>query len=445
MARTKRNLSASEELHRWRDGLDQALSPKKGSVGRRIARSLATVLALVGIVFAGAVAWFYKDIEAMLTKISVRVEEAAGSSVNVLVIGSDSRDGLSGEDASRFGDAGGKRADTIMLVQVNPGEPRASILHFPRDLWVEKHDGRKGKINSSYNDGPQGVIDTVQGLTGIPVNHYVEVNISGFRNMVDAIGGVDICLENRIYDSKLNFSLPAGTSTLNGEQALSFVRARQATPDGDFGRIRRQQQFLRSVVSKVGSPSTLANPARVKSLAEAFASNVTVDETFNINDMIRIAADVKRIGLDNIQTFSVPGDTGRAGNQSVVLMDTREAYRIFDAFRQQTNPSQALWPHVTVIDGTGAGIGQRIADELKNHGIIIDGVAPARELQQNTVVSAPSSLSGDADKVFRAISGGRRANGGDTITLTLGADFGGVKPIEAPPAAPGTEPLKGAC
>ena len=289
---------------------------------------------------------YWRVIGGILTRTDVNLDPAAGQALNVLLVGSDSREGLDDPiDVERFGDVGGKRADTIILAQLVPSQQRGVLLHFPRDLYVTVHrpGGQfQSKINASYGYGPQSVIDTVGALTQMPINHYMEVDIRGFRGMVDAIGGIDITNETALYDSKLNFRLPAGTSHLDGNQALSFVRARHATPDGDFGRIRRQQQFLRAVMGKVGKPSVLGNPIHVNQLAHAFAKNVKVDQFFQLDDLVRFALSVRRVGPDQLETFSVPGDVSSIGGQSVVQMDVAAAEPLFQALRNVDDPAKVV-------------------------------------------------------------------------------------------------------
>lgn len=306
---------------------------------------------MIVAVSAGAGAYFWREIGGLFTRVDLRLDPAGGGALNVLLIGSDTRDNVNDpEDVRMFGRVGGKRADTIILAQVVPSQGRGVLVSFPRDLWVTipgeegSHQTHRGKINSAYNFGPQSVIDTVQQLTGVPINHYLEIDLKGFRNMVNEVGGVEVCLEESLYDSQLNFRLPEGVTELSGNQALSFVRARYATPDGDFGRIKRQQQFLKAVTRKVGSPSVLGNPLTVKRLAEAFARNVTVDNFFQLDDMVSFALNVKRIGPEQLQTYQVPGRIGRGGAQSVVLMNEAEAEVIFGALRDVVDPEQRLHP-----------------------------------------------------------------------------------------------------
>ncbi len=331
-----------EEIRRWREGLDRALRvPKKK---RKPLRFIA--IGLVLVVIAGTVGGYlyWKVIGGLFTRTSVELAQSGGKALNVLLVGSDTREGLTDPlDVERFGSVGGKRADTIILAQLVPGEQRGVLVSFPRDLYVTVHNAgttRQAKINSAYGYGPQSVIDTVGSLTGMPINHYMEVNINGFRGMVDAVGGIDVTNATSLYDSKLNFRLPSGRSHLDGNQALSFVRARYATPNGDFGRIKRQQQFLKAVMSKVGNVQTLSNPRKVNNLARAFAKNVTVDQFFQLDDLVKFALSVRR--TPSLETFSVPGSIGSAGGASVVLMDTTKAEPLFQALRDVEDPLKVV-------------------------------------------------------------------------------------------------------
>lgn len=309
------------------------------------------MLSLVFLMIAGVAgaAYMWAEVERLLTREEVVLDPAGGGALNVLLIGSDSRKaGMDPEDVERFGEVGGNRADTIILAHVIPSERRGILLHFPRDLWVtvpgdgEGRSSQQAKINSAYQHGPQAMISTVQSLTGLPINHYMEVDFLGFRSIVDAIGGIDVCLEEEFYDSTLQFRLPEGVSRLDGNAALSYVRSRTAT--GDFGRIERQQQFLQAVVRKVGRPSVLGNPVRVNQLSRAFASNVTVDQHFRIDEMARFALQIRRVGPEHLDTYTVPGRIGSRGSQSVVLMDEQEAGALFDALRENRDPAETPAP-----------------------------------------------------------------------------------------------------
>jgi LCP family protein required for cell wall assembly len=338
-------VTQGEELRHWREGLDAAL---RAPIRRR--RPLKVLaLSLVLLVVAGTAGAFayWRVIGGLFDRTNVNLAPASGKALNIILVGSDSREGLTTpEDVERFGEVGGKRSDTIILAQLIPREQRGVLVSFPRDLYIPIHEGERqywGKINSAYGSGPQTLIDTVGALTGVPINHYMEIDIRGFRAMVDAIGGIDITQDVPLYDSKLNFRLPKGTSHLDGNSALSFVRARHATPGGDFDRIKRQQQFLRVVMSKVGRPSVLGNPVRVNQLARAFAANVKVDQYFQLDDLVRFALSVRRVGQDQLETYSVPGTCcGRVNGESIVRYDEAQAAPLFQALRDAEDPHKTV-------------------------------------------------------------------------------------------------------
>jgi len=341
LARTKssRYVTEGEELLRWREGLDHALrAPKRKRRPLRVVAFSLVLLIVVGIV-AGYSYW--RVIGGLFNRTSVTLTPGANGALNFLLVGSDSRDPVTDPaDVSRFGAVGGKRTDTIILAQVVPGQRRGVLLSIPRDLWVTIHGGGRqfqGKINSAYQYGPQAIVDTVSSLTGVPINHYMEIDIRGFRNMVDAIGGIDVHMDQPLYDSMLNFRLPAGTVHMDGNTALSFVRSRH-TARGDFDRIARQQTFIRAVMSKVGKPTVLGNPIRVNNLARAFAKNVTVDQYFQLDDLIKFALSIRKVGQNQLRTLSIPGHSARVSGQSVVLMNTQEAQPLFAALRDVTAP-----------------------------------------------------------------------------------------------------------
>ena len=195
---------------------------------------------------------------------NARPSKASTAALNILVVGSDQRDGNAGE-----------RTDTIMLVHLSAKRNDAAVISFPRDSLVQlpacrSQEGRpgqrrhRGMINASFNFGGIGCTwKTIETLTGIHIDHFVKVDFTGFKEMVDAIGGVDLCIPEPIRDKYVQLDLPAGWQTLQGEQALGYVRARYSLGDGsDIGRIQRQQNFIAAMAKKAISAETLTNPFR---------------------------------------------------------------------------------------------------------------------------------------------------------------------------------------
>jgi LCP family protein required for cell wall assembly len=343
--RTRRTLTEADELRRWRHGLETALHapPRKR---RRIVRGISIALAFLIVVGVAGGYYYWHTITGLFQRTNLNLTAAAGGAMNVLIVGSDSRQGLNDpEDYRLFGSPAGRRSDTLILAQIIPSQQRGVLISIPRDLWVTVHHGTSsfdGKINSAYGYGPQAVIDTVYALTGIPINHYIDVNFSGFQRLVNALGGIDICNQQSFYDSVIGFGLSAGPHHLNGLQALQYVRTRHATADGDFGRIKRQQEFLRAVMAKVGRPSVLGNPLTVNHLASAFAQNVTVDQYFKLPDLVRLALSLRRVGQNQLETYTVAGHVGYAEGQSVVFLNSAQADPLFGALRQGKDPATVL-------------------------------------------------------------------------------------------------------
>jgi LCP family protein required for cell wall assembly len=205
---------------------------------------------------------------------------------NFLILGSDSRKGLTPEEIAAYGsdahNGGVNRSDTIIVVHTNPDTNEATILHFPRDLWVNIPGQGWGKINSAFEGGlngggPDRVARTVRRITGLQMNHMLYVNLAGFQHVVDAIGGVPMCVDRPLYDELAGLDIPkAGCYTFDGRTALSYVRARHLPGDciPDFARIGRQQQFLRAVLNKILSPGQLWH---ITSSVPAIAGNLWVD------------------------------------------------------------------------------------------------------------------------------------------------------------------------
>ncbi len=189
-----------------------------------------------------------------------------------LIVGSDKRQ----EEAVNDGTEG-ERADTIMLLQV-PESGTPALVSLPRDSYVEIPDYGYSKINSSYSlGGPELLVQTVENLSGMTVDHYLEVSMFGVQDLVEAVGGVNLCLDYDVQDELSGLTWQAGCHDVDGATALAFSRMRYADPMGDIGRTMRQRQVVGKVIDKAASPATLINPMRQYSLVGKAASNLTTD------------------------------------------------------------------------------------------------------------------------------------------------------------------------
>lgn len=264
---------------------------------------------------------------------------------NVLLVGTDSRAGLTDDDLLLLGteaEAGTGLTDTIMLVQLDADEDRASVLSFPRDLWVERCDGSDGRINGAYNqgeeegegEGPRCLVETIEDFTGIAVDHYVQVDFQGFIAAVDELGGVSFYLDEPLVDEYAGLDVPAGCVTFDGAEALAFVRARHLGNPPDIGRIARQQRFMREMLDEVTSAETLRNPAQLLGFVRAMSNSITTDRGLDsARDRATLAWNLRELSNDGIDTHVVPAYEDEIGDASVLVPIDDEAEPLFAQFR----------------------------------------------------------------------------------------------------------------
>ena len=360
--------------------------------------------------------------------------------VNVLVVGDDSREGLTQTQISAFGtgQAEGNRTDSVMLLQLEVnGEGRAAALSFPRDLRVKRCDGSVGRINAAFTigaesegDGPSCLVETVNDLTGIPIHHYVEVSFAGFVQVVDAIGGVGLYLDQPIADEKAHIDLPAGCVRLTGADALGFVRARHV--DNDFGRIARQQRFVKETLREATSLGVLGNPQKLVRLVEAAAGAVRTDEHLGIPQMRDLAEGMRAASADKLQVHTVPSTDERVGRAWYVVELPEQAKQLYRSFRNGTvlegtpEQTEAPTPPVDVRNGSGTkGVAAAAAELLRARGIPVGEVGNAAEdgLVQSRVLYPPH-LEKAAAKIASLLGGADLAVGeaSDGLVVELGSD-----------------------
>lgn len=287
------------------------------------------VLLLIGLV--AAVFHFDNSLvrKAALSEYSGRVGDTPGT--NWLLVGSDSRTGLSSDQESTLstgGDSGPGRTDTIILVHVPAGGGRTEMISLPRDSYVEIPGHGRDKLNASFAFGGAPLLSqTVETATGVHIDHYAEIGFAGFAGMVDALGGIDVCVPKAMNDPKAGVNLAAGCQTLDGPKALGFVRSR-ATALADIDRMNNQRLFLAALLKKATSASTWANPFALWSLASNTSKSLTVDNHDHIWDLAELAWALHA----NTLTTTVPvggfEDTD-AGN--VLLWAKPGAGQMFDA------------------------------------------------------------------------------------------------------------------
>jgi LCP family protein required for cell wall assembly len=274
-----------------------------------------------------------------------------GRGLNILLIGTDSRDGLSAAERDRYhvGDASCRCADAILLLHLEETGDRATVVSLPRDSYAElpahdfvagagRHDAHPEKLNAALSHGgPSLMVRTVEELTGLHVDHYLEVSFTGFMRAVDEIGGVRVCTARPLRDSYSGLDLPAGASTLDGATALAYVRARHVDGSSDFDRMARHQRFLAAFLDQAVTGGVLLNPAKVGGMAGALLDSVRADPGFGAEQMLELAGTLRHFATSGARFTSVPvADTARhvPGLGSTVLWDRAEADRLFAALRE---------------------------------------------------------------------------------------------------------------
>ncbi|MEU3099446.1 LCP family protein [Streptomyces sp. NPDC006967] len=317
---------------------------------RRWARAIAVVAAVV-LVAAAAAGWaVYMKLNGNITP-----DEAAAAELerfekdrptalvkgaqNILVIGSDSRHG---DENGRYGrDPGTERSDTAILLHLSAGRSSATAVSIPRDLMVHvpgcrRPDGSRSApmftaFNSAFELGGSAcTVRTVEKLTDIRVDHHVVVDFEGFKDMVDAVDGVEVCLREPIDDKDAKLTLAAGQVTLTGEQALGYVRARKTLGDGsDTGRMERQQRFLGALVSKVLGTDVLLNPVKLYPVLDAATSSLTTDpELASLRGLYELVRGLREIPTEDVQFLTVPREpyTGNANRDQLARPAAEELF-----------------------------------------------------------------------------------------------------------------------
>jgi LCP family protein required for cell wall assembly len=258
---------------------------------------------------------------------------AAGRGTTWLLVGSDSRQGLTEEQQAELttgGDIGNGRTDTILLVHV-PGfgsDTATTMVSIPRDSYVEIPGYGEDKINAAFALGGASLLaQTVEQATGMRLDHYAEIGFDGFAVMVEAVGGVTMCPKEPISDPLAGIELPAGCQKLDGRSALGFVRTR-ATPRADLDRMTNQREFMSALMHRSVSPAVLLNPLRWYPMAAAAAAAVTVDDGAHVWDLARLAWALH----GTVTTTTVPiGEFTGGDSGSVVVWDDDAASRLFAA------------------------------------------------------------------------------------------------------------------
>jgi polyisoprenyl-teichoic acid--peptidoglycan teichoic acid transferase len=380
-------------------------------------------------------------------------ESASGRPFNLLVVGSDSREGLDDADGSSYGNVGGQRNDTTLVVRVEPDRKRVSMLSIPRDLVVPIAGAGENRINAAFTGGPGQLVKTIEQNFGIPIHHYVLVDFDGFRAIVDALGGIDVRFPYPSRDVKSGLDIrEAGCHHLSGVRALALARSRffayqvdgvwRSDPLADLGRIRRQQAFLQSL-TKAALDKGLANPVRANAFVGSLVHEVTKDSGLRVSDVIRTGAAFRSLSPSKLATYTLPATVASDHPLGdVLLLKQPDTGTVVDRFLGRapapTDTPGAAVPantQVTVLNALGTnGLAATTATKLRQSGyrIATVGNAPAADLARSQISYAPGRLA-DAKALASTLVGGASlledpSLTASQLTLMLGPGFTGIRP-----------------
>jgi LCP family protein required for cell wall assembly len=456
----------------------RTVGPRRNKRPRWV-RTLGWVGAVLGMLLlaaGGLGAYQYKKLSGNITRVdalapgdkSIRDAAKQLDAENYLLIGSDTRSGANGE----YGTVSGARSDTTILAHLSPKRDKAVLISFPRDSWVslpacEKTGGgtapaHDGQFNEAFTiGGPACTVLAVQKLTGIKINHYVQVDFTGFKTMVDALNGVSICSTTPLRDDESGLRLPAGTSLLKGEQALAYVRARYGIGDGsDLGRIQRQQRFLGAMVRSATSTKLLVNPVALTKFLGAATKSLTLDRQTSFGDLKQLASqlhglDPKRVSFLTAPiadpAYTPPGFPAPAAGQggSRVLLDDVAGRALYDSIisdkphtpKPAGKPSGAPRPNVLtvapqeaqvrVLNGVGVGgLGRKVSGDLRSVGFPTVEPTNGPATATTTVRYGPDQKAA-ALTLAAAVPGAvLRPDASTSLDLVVGSNYTGVKTVK---------------
>ncbi len=362
----------------------------------------------------------------------------ASEPVTFLMIGSDTREGL--DSLQNFGESAGARGDVIMLLKVYPETGNAQILSLPRDLLVEIPGHGPDRLNAAYAyGGAPLMVRTVRQVTGLPINHYVEIDFVGFQALVDELGGVYLDFPHPARDRNSGLSVEAGNQLLSGDQALAFARSRhyEELHDGDwepikaddFGRTERQQELILAILSRLKRPSSLTEAGAI---VASFAQHLTVDSALAQSSLVQLAFNMRGLNGSTMQTATLPGFIDNYEDMSIVRMEHPEGDDLIVAFANghSLNSEVVNLRRLEVLNGSGvSGSAGRMSDLLEGQGFEIASVGDAdrSDFKTTTVIVRPEALDQGRRLIdaigFGEVSTGSIGDGIDAIIIVgLDAD-----------------------
>ena len=464
-----------------------AVGPTRGSpAGRRAARSsqppsrtrrilgrhpvvsVLAILATLTITFVSLSAYAaYRNVYDSIHHVTVTSGELGkrppklNGSENILIIGSDSRNGSHGKYGRGIQ---GSRSDTSMLLHISPTHTGATVISFPRDTMVpifqcdrddNGHPGQQAQpgvleqLNSTFSfGGPACLWKTLEQITRIHIDHFVEVDFDGFKSIVNDVGGVPVCLPYAIKDPASKLNLPAGKSVVHGDQALAFVRERHIGYGSDLQRINRQQIFLASLAQEIKQSSSLSDPTKLYSLVHDIASSLTTDSGLTLTDMYAIANSLKGLSTSALQFIMAPVIPYPPNPNDLVEFSQPSADQLFRAIARdnhilktarraahaKSQPLPTVKPgkvQLQVLNGTSVpGLAATTASKLTARGFKVAGTGNATPASSTVIEYASAAQMPQVTTLEQEIPGAQAKQvaslKGGTLSLVLGSGFKGV-------------------
>jgi LCP family protein required for cell wall assembly len=398
----------------------------------------------------------------------------AGHGMNVLLVGTDSREKISEAERRKYrlGGAPCHCTDTMMIVHISEDRERASVVSLPRDSYArtpphtdrttgQRHGGHVIKLNAAYAEGgPNLTVRTVEHMTHVKIDHYLEIDFTSFMKTVDVLGGVEICTPKPLKDSYTGLNLTAGEHELNGGEALQYVRSRHADGSSDLGRMQRQQRFMGSLIAQSTSSGVLLNPMKFRDITRAVLGSVRADKEFGTGELLDLGRAMRNFSPASSEFTTVPiGRMGFAvkGIGSTLKWDEAKAGRLFRALREdeplavrksggrsgsgkggapvrvEVAPQQI---RVQVENGTRTvGLGRKVDRALAETGFRTTRApvnARERGAAVRTVIAYDPRWDRSARSLAAALPGSslRVVRGqGALLKVTVGADYRGVRKV----------------
>ena len=466
------------------------IRPPRGprSGGQRVARILSWVAlttAIVVLLAAGGLWVAFNHYNGQISRISIpglsgvdRPAKSKHHAENFLLVGSDSRDGANGEGTQGSGSTyvTGQRSDTVILVHLFGSSDKVELVSFPRDSWVEIPEftnpktgrvtpAQHNKLNTAFSlGGPALLIRTIENLSNIRVDHFLQIDFTGFKGMVNKLGGVDVCLTKPAKDHFSGIDLSAGQHHISGDVALAFVRQRHGLANGDIDRIARQQQFIGSLVHKVLSKGTLLDPFKLNGFLDVATSSLQVDKDLSGNDLKNLALRLRGFNSGGVLLTTVPITTsnGRVNGASVVLLDRDKAEEMFVALRDDRapgTPTTTKTPsvpltvapgniRVKVFNGSGVnGLGRKAATDIATVGFQVIGIPTNRGTGATTTTIFYGPTKSDSARTLQAAIPGSVLQPDNslvrTLDLVVGSGYTGAQKVTVTRSQPSTKPGSG--